>query len=226
MTAPTARFGVGPLSRAAALIYTVLVVECLVLLTTVPLLVPVVLLDRDASNIPLAALCALPVGPALSAALYALHHRQRDLTDLHPTTLFWRGYRMNAAGALRVWVPLVVLLAVVAINLAHFGAANVPGWWAPMLVVVAVAGALWGANALVITSLFAFRAVDVARLALYFLGRTPVATLGNAGVLVAAVAVTALASEAVLALVGAVLVLVLLRTSRPMIDTVRREFTA
>ena len=47
------RFGNGPLARAAALIYTLLVVEALFLATGGVGLVPLVLLDRDASNLPL-----------------------------------------------------------------------------------------------------------------------------------------------------------------------------
>ena len=225
--APPSRrqFGEGPLSRVAAAVYTTLVVELLLLLTAAPCLVPLVLLDRDASNIPLVAACALPLGPALSAALYALHHRRADLTDLHPATAFWRGYRMNFAGSLRVWVPLVAWLTVVAVTLANFSAAGIPRWWAALLVVVAVVAALCGANALVITSLFRFRTADVARLAAYFLTHARGVTVGNTCLLVVAAGVTVFGSEAVLALLGSVLALMLLRTCRPMIAEVQREFT-
>ena len=85
-------------------------------------------------------------------------------------------------------------------TLAHRHAAGVPGWWLALLVVIAVAATLWLVNALVITSLFAFRTVDVARLAAYFLGRTPLVTLGNAGVLLGAALVTAYGTEAMTAL--------------------------
>jgi len=218
-------FGEGPLSRAAALVYSLLVVELLFLLTTAPALVPLVLLDRDPSNIPLAALCVLPVGPALSAALYALHHRTADLTDLHPAAAFWRGYRANVAGALRIWIPWVAWLAILAINLANFAAAGVPGWWAVLLVLVALAVSLWGLNALVITSLFSFRTRDIVRLAAYFVGHARGVTLGHAGLLAAVVGVTVLTSEAVLALLGSVFALAVLSTSRPVTDEVRREYT-
>ena len=82
--AASREFGTGPLARASALVYTLLVTEGLFLLTTVPGLVPLLLLDHDASNLPLDALCLLPVGPAASAALFALHRRQSDLADLQP----------------------------------------------------------------------------------------------------------------------------------------------
>ncbi|GLX10096.1 hypothetical protein [Microbispora sp. NBRC 16548] len=219
------RFGQGPLSRASALVYTLLVVELLVLVTTVPGLIGLVLLDRDAANVPLAAACALPAGPALSAALYALHHRRLDLTDLHPATVFWRGYRMNVRGVVKLWIPLLAWLTVLGSTLANFGAAGVPGWWAILLVLIALAAALWGANALVITSLFAFRARDVARLAAYFLFSSPRVALADACLFVVAAGVTLVASEAALTLLASVFAAALLLNSRPLIAQVTEKFT-
>lgn len=219
-------FGTGPLARASALVYTLLVTEFLLVLTAVPGLVPLLLLDRDPSNLPLDAVCLVPVGPAVSAALFALHRRQADLADLHPAAAFWRGYRLNAAGALRVFVPWLAAATMVAMALAHRRAVGVPGWWQVLLVVIALAATLWLTNAVVITSLFAFRAVDVARLAAYFLARTPLVTLGNAGLLTGAAIVTAFATEAATALLASVFCLVLLNNCRTMIDQVRTDFTA
>ncbi|MCG5217671.1 hypothetical protein [Streptosporangium sp. KLBMP 9127] len=224
-TAAARRFGEGPLSRAAALIYSLLVVELLLLAAVAPTIVGLVLLDRDVSNIPLAAVCLLPIGPALSAALYALHHRRRDLTDLHPATAFWRGYRAGVRGVLTIWVPWLAGLTIIGVNLAHFSAGGVPGWWAVLLVLIAVASALWIANALTITSLFAFRAADVARLASYFLVRSPRVAVGNACLLVVAAGVTVVASEAVLAVLAFAFAAALLRNCRPMIAEIQEKFT-
>lgn len=220
------RFGEGPLSRAAALIYTMLVVELLLLAATAPGLAGLVLLDRDASNLPLYALCALPAGPALSAALYALRHRGAGLADLSPAAAFLRGYRANAADVLKVWAPWLAGMTVVGVNLAHFAAAGVPGWWAALLVAVAVAAALWAANALVIASLFRFRAVDVARLASYFLARCPGATLGNACLLVVAGGLTLVATELAPLALAPAFAAGLLRNSRPMIAEIRERFVS
>lgn len=225
VTDAQSRFGQGPLGRVTALIYTLLVVELLLLLTAAPGLVPLVLLDRDVSNIPLVAACALPLGPALSAALYALHHRRLDLTDLHPGTAFWRGYRRNVLGAVQVWVPFLVLVTIIAVNLTHLRAAGIPTWWAVLLGILGALIAVWAANALVITSLFAFRARDVARLAVYFLIRRARVTVANLCLLVVAVAVTALTSELITLMLGVVFAAALLQSGRPVIDQVRREFT-
>lgn len=218
--------GTGPMARVSALIYTLLVTEGLFLVTAAPGLVPLLLLDHDASNLPLDALCLVPAGPAVSAALYALHKRQPDLADLTPAAAFWRGYRLNAAGALRVCIPWLAAMTMVAMTLADRGAGGIPGWWRALLVVIAVAATLWLVNALVVTSLFAFRAVDVGRLAAYFLGRTPLVTVGNAGVLLGAAILTAYGTEALTALLATTLALLLLGTSRTMTGQVRADFTA
>ena len=220
------QFGEGPLARVTAPVYSFLVLDLLLLATTLPTLVALVVLDRDASNAPVAIACALPVGPALSAALYALRHRSRDLTDLRPAAAFWRGYKMNAVGVLRLWVPYLAGMALIAESLSHAEAAAVPGWWRAALVVIAVAATLWMVNALMISSLFAFRTIDVARLAAYFLGRTRGVTLGNLGVLIAAAVVVGFSSEAVLALFAVLFAAALLHVCSPLTEQVEKDFTA
>ncbi|MEU8179233.1 DUF624 domain-containing protein [Micromonospora sp. NPDC049044] len=218
------QFGDGPLSRITSRVYILLVVEMLLLLTTVPGLLPLLLLGRDPSNLPLAAVLLVPLGPALSAALYALRHQRTDLTDLRPATVFWRGYRANLSGVLRVWVPMLLWLTVLSVNLAYRAAVGLPGWWTVPLLLLALGVTLCAANALVITSLFDFRTRDVFRLAVHFLVRTPGVTVGNALLLAAAAAVTAVFSEAVLVLFGSVAVLAFLRVSDPMVRLIQKEF--
>ncbi|WP_282700315.1 hypothetical protein [Streptomyces sp. CC219B] len=226
MSAPSVSFGVGPLSRAAALIHTLVTVEALLLAASAPGLAGLLLLRPDASSLPLAAVCLLPLGPALSAAVYALHHRDRDLTDLHPARTYWRGLRLNSAPALRLWAPLLAWLTVIAFTLTHFSATGLPGWWAVLLGLIGAGSLLWGAHALLLTSLFAFRTRDTARLAAYFLFRHGRTTLAAASLLVLAGGLTALLTEALPALLAAPLLLSLLHSGRPVIAQTQQDFTA
>jgi hypothetical protein len=223
---PPASCGTGALSRAATLIHTLVTVEALLLLTSSPGLAVLLLLGPDPSNLPLAAVCLLPVGPALSAAVYALHHRTRDLTDLHPARTYWRGLRLNSRPALALWAPLLAWLTVIAFTLTHFSATGLPGWWALLLGLVGTGSLLWGAHALVLTSLFTFRTRDTARLAGYFLVRHGRATLAAASLLLLAAGLTALLTEALPALLAAPLLLSLLHSSRPVIAETQEDFTA
>ncbi|MEU7719453.1 hypothetical protein [Streptomyces tibetensis] len=225
-TVRTAGFGTGTLSRASALIHTLLTVEALLLLTTSPGLAGLLLLGPDPANLPLAALCLLPLGPALSAALFALHHRSRDLTELHPARDFLRGWRLNAVPALKLWTPLLTWLTVIAFTLTHFSATGLPGWWALLLAVIGTGSLLWGAHAFVLTSLFAFRTRDTARLAVYFLFRHGRATLAAASLLILTAASAALLTEALPALPAAPLLLSLLHGCRSVVAETRKDFTA
>ena len=224
--AASASFGDGPLSRAAALVHTLVTVEVLLLAAASPGLAVLFLLGPEPSNLPLAAVSLLPLGPALSAALYALHHRDRDLTDLHPARTFARGWRLNALPVLKLWTPLLAWLTVIAFTLTHFSATGLPGWWALLLAAIGLASLLWGAHALVLTSLFTFRARDTVRLAGYFLFRHGRATLAAASLLVLSAAGTALLTEALPALLAAPLLLSLLHGSRPVIAETQEDFTA
>jgi hypothetical protein len=224
MTA-TVTWGSGPLARAAALLHTLLVVELCLLVTAAPTVAVPVLLDRGSGNVPLFALAAAPLGPALSAAVYALRHRGHDLTDLSPARTFWRGYRMNAATVLKLWLPWLAWAALAGTTLAHPDHAGVPRWWLAVLVALAAGSLLWQANALVIASLYEFRVRDTARLAAWFLVRTPQVTIGTAGLALAAGAIVAFRSEAVLALVAVVLAGALLTVAGPMRAEIEARFT-
>lgn len=222
----TRPFGEGPLSRAAALVHTLLTVEAMLLAAASPGLAGLFLVGRDPAGLPLAALCLLPLGPALAAALYALRHRRRDLTDLRPARDYWRGWRLNALPALKIWVPLLAWLTVIAFCLTHFTASGLPGWWAALLALTGLGCLLWGAHALVLTALFSFRTADICRLAAYFLLRQIRATLGAASLIVLTAGLTLLATEALPLLLAPALLLSLLHTSRRVIAETEEEFTA
>lgn len=95
-----------------------------------------------------------------------------------------------------------------------------------LLAAIGAGSLLWGAHALVLTALFAFRARDTARLAGHFLFRHRSATLGAASLLVLTAAGTAVLTEALPALLAAPLLLSLLHSSRPVIAETQEDFTA
>jgi hypothetical protein len=218
-------FGSGPLSRISAFVYTLLVVELMLIVASLPGLVPLFFVVPDLTSIPLVAACAIPFGPALSAAVYALQHRSHELTGLRPMRQFWRGYRLNWRAVLPVWLIGLVWLSVIGITLANFWASGMPTWWAVLLGLIGLLAALWVSNAIVITSLFDFRTVDAIRLAWEMIPRRPVGTLGVLGVLLAAGVVAYATTEIVVGLLGSIFLLLLLGAAGPMIEYVTREYT-
>lgn len=217
--------GEGVLGRGAGTIYWFLVVGLLIAVATLPGTLPLLLLDRSTSNLPLVALCLVPVGPAVSAALFAFRDRYRA-EAMKPMHSFIRGYRLNAADILKLWIPALAVETVIAISLANLDHAGVPSAYGVVLVVLAVMIAVWAGLVLVITSVFALRTRDVARLGVYYLAKTPLVALGVLATLVVAAGIVYFTFDAVLLLFTSVLVWMLMRSSDAMVSHVEENFIA
>lgn len=218
-------FGEGVLGRATAAVYWYLIVEVLLVVAVLPGAVAALFLERTPGNAQLFALCLVPAGPAVSAALFALRDRTRA-EGLTPASSFWRGYRLNWADALKVWVPGLVVGTVILLGLGNAGAGGVPGWYAGVLVVIGVGVVLWLVNALLIVSFFGFRTRDTARLAAHLLGARPLVTLGSFSLLVLAAGIVTFSTEALFGLLAVVWLALVLRNARPLLADVEARFTA
>ncbi|NDL60950.1 DUF624 domain-containing protein [Phytoactinopolyspora mesophila] len=216
--------GSGPLGQLTGALYWYLVVSLLLILATLPGLVGLALLDRSTGNAPLAALCLVPLGPALSAALFALQDRT-GAEWLTPASSFWRGYRLNAVDVLRLWVPTLVVLTLITISLANLDGAAVPRGYGGALLAITALVLVWAVNALVIASFFTFRARDVARLAAHYLFKQPRVTLGTVSMLIVASAIVVVTFDVVMAMLGGVWAGFLLHNHRPLVRDVRERFT-
>lgn len=215
--------GRGPLSRGAAVVYRLLVLELLLVLTCSPAVVVWLLLDRDASNLPLAALALLPVGPALVAAVAAVRAWPRD-DDLSPARPFLRSYRRDLLVTLKWWLPVVLLLAVLSFNLVHLDAVTGGASLFPVLLVVMVLLAVWCGHMVVLTAAFHLRTRDAARIALAEMVPQWRFSLGVLGLLVVAGAVL-LASEIILVLLAWAFAGMLALMARPLVADVTERFT-
>ncbi|MEU2202344.1 glycosyltransferase [Isoptericola sp. NPDC019482] len=218
-------FGEGVLGRVTARVYWYLVVGVLVALGCVPSLVLLALLDRSTGNALLVPLCLVPAAPFLAAGIFALHARA-GADEPVPGRTFVRGLRLSWLDALRLWVPAMAVLGVVLTSVVHRGAAGISVAYAVVLGVVGLVVLLWAVQALLLASLFSFRARDVARLSVYYLGRRPGVTVGLLALVVVAGGVVWLAGELVLALVAVAWLAFLLRVAQPVLDDVRERFVA
>lgn len=217
-------FGSGALSQVAAFVYWHLIVGLLMSVSSLPVVVMLFFLGREVANAPLVPLALILYGPVLSAALYALRDRTRA-EELTPARSFLRGIRLGGLDALRAWAPPMIILAVITGAIA-VGAGSLPSWYLGILLVVGVLILLWGLNALVIATFFSFRLRDIARLAVFYLGRRWLVTLGELALLVVAAAVVFVGTEGVLWLLAVVFAAFLRQIVKPLVADVQERFTA
>lgn len=229
VNAPTDVLEKGPLGRATATVYRVLILELLFLIAASPGLLLLFTLAPDPSNIPLAAAALLPVGPALSAVVFAWS-RSAGEESLQPGKHFWRGYRLNALGVLRWWWLVLAAGAVLGLNLAYLDAAT-PAGPARLLigggqVAVLLALAVVVMHALIVTSFYTFRTIDVFRLAFRYLRRSPRASIGAAALSIASAAVVAVGTEAILLGLGSLIAALILSNGQPLILDIQENYLA
>ena len=222
---PAAEIGAGILSRIASVVYWFVVIEAMLLLTTAPGFLALLFLDRSAGNAPLIGLSFAPVGPALSAAVYAWRVFLND-RDLSPARHFRRGYRLNWLDVLRWWLPALAVLTVIGFSLANLELAGVPSGYGLVLVVIAVVVLVWSTQALVLSSTLSLRTRDTARLASYYLAARPASALGALSLLIASGGLVVLTSDWVLALLASPFALLLLRNADPVLRDATERFTA
>ena len=216
--------GPGILARWSAIVYWYLIIELLLVATTVPALVAILFLDRDPSNVFLVAALCIPVGPALSAAVFAWRVFRAD-RDLAPARHFWRGYRLNAVDVLRWWVPALLALAVIGFGIGNLDRVSVPAGYGAALGVIALGILLWAGHTLAVSSTLALRTRDTARLGAYYLGARPMSTLGLLSLLVVAGGLVFLTSDWLLLLVASPMSLLFLVNEESVISDATERFT-
>lgn len=214
-----------PPSFVAAVVWFV-VIAGLLAATTVPTLVWLLFLEARWSNVPLMVALGIPVGPALSAALFAWRRFTQD-HDRSPARHFWRGYQLNWADALRIWVPSLAVLALLGVNLVTLGGNDdAPAAFAVVGVVAAVLVVVWTAHAMLVVSLFSFRARDVVRVAVYFMLAKPLVSLGALAIVAAGVAAAWFVHPWLPVALGSVLTYLLWRNGAAMAAEIERRFVA
>ncbi|WP_432534310.1 DUF624 domain-containing protein [Kineococcus arenarius] len=209
--------------RACEGVYRALVVEVCFLVACAPGIALTAALVPAASNAPLFGAAALPLGPALAAALHCAN-RQLAGDDTSAARTFWCGWRVNATDALRVWGPAVAVLVVLALSAT--AAATAPGGVVvrAVLTVTAAVVAVVALSALVVVTSFRFRTRDVVRLAVHVLGRRPGTALGLVALLAVAGALVLTSLWLALA-VASLWVLLLAMATRSAVVLVAAEFT-
>jgi uncharacterized membrane protein YesL len=225
-----AEYGSGPLFRAATAVYGVMVGDALLVLSNILLvLAPVLISLANAAGGLVLLLSFVLVGPSLAAVMYA-YNRLLAGEETGVFRDFVRGYRSNFRQALAVWVPYVVVLAVIVFNLnllpGTFDAGNPAQSAARVgLLGLGLVVATAGVTAMLLLSRFTFRVRDLYRLSLYSLGAQKRVSLGNAGILfVTAFLLTVTTAALIIVISGAVVYLMCL-SSRPLLKFIEQKFT-
>lgn len=217
--------GDGPFGRAVTAFAWGAALTALLAAANLPLVAAALLLRPEPSLAWLVAVAALPLGPALSAGLYAVRAHYVD-PDLAVARAFGRGCRLGWRDASVVWAPVCLLGGAVALVGAGGGEAGVPALVAGLAPGAGVLVLVLALHALALRTFFHLPAADAAQAAAYYLVTRWRASLGTLLLAAGAAAVAALASDLLLGLLGGVWVWLWYRTAAGTLRDAATRFLA
>jgi len=214
----------GTLERVTQALYWFVVIDVLLVVTSAPTVVTWMLLARDASNIPLYTASLLFILPAVAAAFWAWRAWTED-PDPVPLARFLRGYRLNLVDSLKIGVPGLVVLTVLATNITYGEVAGTSALNIAFLLIAAMVAAVM-MRSLSLASALSFRFVDILRLSVFTLLTMPLRTLAllSIGVLVAGISL--FVGDYAFLFLASVLTFIVCRSEQPVIARIREQFVA
>lgn len=221
----TDEIGRGPLSRATAAVYRMLVLQAQLMLATLPTAAAILLLAPDPSNLPLFVLALIPAIPALVAGVATVRAASAS-PDLSPGRHFFAAYRRDLIPTVRWAAPAGIVLALLSFNLVHLGAVDGGAALRPVILLLAATILVWCGHMAVLTAAFRFRTRDAARIAASQLLSRWSLSFGILSLLVVGAFLVLVTSEVVLLLSLWAFVGLLALMARPVIDDVTVRFTS
>lgn len=214
-------FGDGILFRISTRIYWVMAITLCFTVANVLLIGASMFLIRDASNIVLAAVAAIPTGPALTAMIFSFR-QLKDGPGSQPVKEFIRGYRLNAVDTLRFWVPAMAVVWILSFNLSYLLQSTKPMDTAVMILTFILSGVLvlWLAAMLQITAAYSFRLRDAARLAMSYLILKPGVAIGNAALVIIILGIFYNTSDWIVGLLAGLLGYLFTINGKPMLEAI------
>ncbi|GAA1485978.1 DUF624 domain-containing protein [Brachybacterium fresconis] len=220
MTSP--RRSRGLFTEITEAVYWFLVIDVMLVLASAPTIVVWALIARGELNALLFTIAALPLLPAISAALYTWRVRSTD-DELVPARRFLHGYRVNLRDSLMAGVPALLVLGLLLFNIAHGGAAGTRALNAVFLV-LAVLVLLVLTRALSIVSAFSFRTIDVFRLTAFTLLTKPLSTLALISLGVLTLGLMVVVGEFLLLVTASLLTFALWASEKPVSQLLTERF--
>lgn len=205
-------------------VYWFLVIDVMLVLAAAPTLLVWTLISPGLLSSLVFVIAALPLLPAIAAALYASRAWRED-HELLPARQFLRGYRLNALDSLRVGAPVLLVLGLAALNLTYAEATGT-SLLNIVFLVVGAAALLLLARALAIVSRFSFRTRDVFRLSAFTLLVKPLSTLALVSLGVLTLGIMLLIGEFLLLFTASLLVFALWASERKVAEMLTEQFVS
>lgn len=219
-------FGQGILSVVTNHIYWFMLTNIYFVFCNLIFLIAFMTLEPELSNMILIFIALIPTGPAITALCYVMDKLVRE-KEISPTRDFFYGYKINLKDTLKVWLPMIVAIFILIVDLQYFYQESTKINQIMAIVFLVGLGFLICILLYVfpITAKFKFRMRDVFKLSFYYSFKKLKITTGNIGILIIALFLMIITTDFLFIIIASVLSYVLTLNSRAVIDDIEENYT-
>ncbi|MCM2531262.1 YesL family protein [Neobacillus pocheonensis] len=218
-------FGEGILFNLTNHIYSLLMTNIYFVLSNLLVLIFFITLKHSFTNITLYFLALIPTGPSISALFYSIGKLIRE-QELSPFKDFFHGYKINFKDTLKFWVPLLLVLFILSVDLQYYKAAASLGH--SILFVLILIGIVFllvlMLNAFLINAGFVFRTKDVWKLSVYYSFKKLKTTFGNIGIVIITLFITAITSNFLIIFIASLVCYAFMLNSKSVVEDIKLKF--
>ena len=219
-------FGEGILYTITNHIYALLMTNIYFVLTNIICLFFFMSLEPAFSNITLYFLALIPTGPAISALIYSLRKLIRE-KELSPLKDFFHGYKINFKDTMKFWLPLLLLLYILIVDLYYFNS-NPSSIIHTSLSIVFLIGILFtvviAMNGFLILSGYKFRFKDIWKLSVFYSFTKIKITFGNISIVIITLFLLSVTSHYLLLFIGSLICYLFLLNSKGLFEDIQVNF--
>ncbi|UFT98767.1 YesL family protein [Radiobacillus kanasensis] len=218
-------FGQGTLSVLTNYIYWLALVNVYFVVCNLLFLFFFLTLIPSYSNIIVYCLTLIPTGPAIAALFYTLSKLIRE-KEISPTKDFFYGYKINFLDSLKVWVPMLVILSIIMMDIQYLSADPttrnqvISG----ILIVLFVLLGTLSIYVFSISSNFSFRVRDIYRLSMYYSFTRMKHTVGNIGIVLITLFLMFIVSDFLLLFIAGLVAYALALNNHAIMDDIKEHF--
>ncbi|QDP41420.1 YesL family protein [Radiobacillus deserti] len=177
------------------------------------------------SNILVYCLALIPTGPAIAALFYTLTKLIRE-KEISPTKDFFYGYKINFFDSLKNWVPMLVILTIITMDI-HYLNADPTTRNQIISGILLVLFVLFGTLSIYVISIsanFSFRVRDIYRLSLYYSFTRMKNTTGNVGIVIITLFLMFIVSDFLLLFIASLVAYAIALNNQAILEDVKQNF--
>jgi uncharacterized membrane protein YesL len=219
------QFGEGLLFSLTNHIYWLIMTNIYFILCNVLFLFFFMTLQPTFSNITIYFLALIPTGPSISALFYSIGKLIRE-RDLSPLRDFCHGYKINFKDTMKFWLPLLLVLYILFIDLQYFNSnpTTINNILSVVFSIAIILMIILMKYAFLINAGFKFRLKDIWKLSVYYSFMKMKITFGNIGIVIILLFLSYLVSDFVIVFVASLVCYLFMLNSKEVVEDIKINF--